>query len=215
MQASCSAISHSDIVDIPSIEPGALLIPLFDDLVDLLSMEAWETLWGYFESRGPRFTKVSLSARLAVLMIQDMPSSRGKALPLLKFLNSFYRYLPRADSYLSFRARVHEWAITAFEISDKSSVNFRGDFPLMARLAWEDEDILDEDVEMLDGEETAATDVADEAVGPDIEITVRPSHDNQDESKSKPNEAVSNAKIESEVPKAVDADVSKGRPSEA
>lgn len=87
-----------------------------------------------------------------------MPSSRGKALPLLKFLNSFYRYLPRTPAFLPFRARVHEWATTAFEISDKSSVNFRGDFPL-TRLVWEDEEIDNEDVDMADGgvEQQAST----------------------------------------------------------
>jgi THO complex subunit 1 len=109
-----------------------------------------------------------------------MPSSRGKALPLLKFLNSFYRYLPRTTTYLSFRARVHEWATMAFEISDKSSVNFRGDFPLMARLTWEDEEIEEEDVDMADAEEenevtakAKATDTKGEATGESSETALK------------------------------------------
>ncbi|KAE8541704.1 hypothetical protein D1P53_001875 [Cryptococcus gattii VGV] len=67
---------HRAFQEIPLLEPGALFIPLLEELVELLSVSTWRSLWSYVESRSKRFTK-------------DMPASRGKALPLLRTINAF------------------------------------------------------------------------------------------------------------------------------
>ena len=59
---------------------------------------------------------------------QDMPASKGKALPLLRIINSLLRFLPRTPEDLVFRGRVHQFASSVISVADKSAVNLRGDY---------------------------------------------------------------------------------------
>lgn len=111
--------------EIPFLEPGALFIPLLEELVELLSVGTWRSLWSYVESRSKRFTK-------------DMPASRGKALPLLRTINAFLRFLPRTPEDLVFRGRIHQFASSVFSVADKSAINMRGDYSEV-KTVWEEE----------------------------------------------------------------------------
>ncbi|OCF34437.1 hypothetical protein I316_03951 [Kwoniella heveanensis BCC8398] len=117
---------------VPTLEPGALFIPLLEELVELVSVESWRELWTYIETRSKRFTK-------------DMPASRGKALPLLRTINAFLRFLPRTPADLVFRGRVHQFASSVISVADKSAINMRGDYAEV-RTIWDEEDV-DEGVE--------------------------------------------------------------------
>lgn len=77
------------------------------------------------ESRSKRFTK-------------DMPASRGKALPLLRTINAFLRFLPRTPEDLVFRGRIHQFASSVFSVADKSAINMRGDYSEV-KTVWEKE----------------------------------------------------------------------------
>ena len=57
-----------------------------------------------------------------------MPASKGKALPLLRTINAFLRFLPRTPDDLVFRGRVHQFASSVISIADKSAINMRGDY---------------------------------------------------------------------------------------
>ncbi|KAI9638858.1 THO complex subunit 1 transcription elongation factor-domain-containing protein [Dioszegia hungarica] len=108
-------VVYASMPDSLSLEPGKLFIPLLEELIELLSVEIWRNLWKYIETRSKRFTK-------------DMPASRGKALPLLRTLNSFLRFLPRTPEDLVFRGRIHQFASSVISVADKSAVNLRGDY---------------------------------------------------------------------------------------
>ncbi|OXH48498.1 THO complex subunit 1, partial [Cryptococcus neoformans] len=116
---------HKTFQEIPFLEPGALFIPLLEELVELLSVSTWRSLWSYVESRSKRFTK-------------DMPASRGKALPLLRTINAFLRFLPRTPEDLVFRGRIHQFASSVFSVADKSAINMRGDYSEV-KTVWEKE----------------------------------------------------------------------------
>jgi THO complex subunit 1 len=80
-----------------------------------------------------------------------MPASRGKALPLLRTINAFLRFLPRTPEDLVFRGRVHQFASSVISIADKSAINLRGDYNEV-KTVW-DEPITEEqaghgDIEM-------------------------------------------------------------------
>ena len=60
--------------------------------------------------------------------VQDMPASKGKALPLLRTINAFLRFLPRTPADLVFRGRVHQFASSVISVADKSAINMRGDY---------------------------------------------------------------------------------------
>jgi THO complex subunit 1 len=47
----------------PVIEPGAIFIPILEELVELISVESWRDLWTYIETRSKRFTKASAAAK--------------------------------------------------------------------------------------------------------------------------------------------------------
>ena len=57
-----------------------------------------------------------------------MPASKGKALPLLRIINAFLRFLPRTPADLVFRGRVHQFASSVISVADKSAINMRGDY---------------------------------------------------------------------------------------
>lgn len=82
------------------------------------------------ESRSKRFTK-------------DMPASRGKALPLLRTINAFLRFLPRTPEDLVFRGRIHQFASSVFSVADKSAINMRGDYSEVKTI-WEEEPKVEE-----------------------------------------------------------------------
>lgn len=71
-----------------------------------------------------------------------MPASRGKALPLLRTLNSFLRFLPRTPEDLVFRGRIHQFASSVISVADKSAVNLRGDYSDI-QTTWEAEEEKD------------------------------------------------------------------------
>ncbi|WVQ95789.1 hypothetical protein IAU59_002888 [Kwoniella sp. CBS 9459] len=123
----------------PALEPGALFIPLVEELVELVSVESWRELWSYIETRSKRFTK-------------DMPASRGKALPLLRTINAFLRFLPRTPADLVFRGRVHQFASSVISVADKSAINMRGDYAEV-RTVWDEEEIRKEEVEEVKQDE--------------------------------------------------------------
>ncbi|WVR08034.1 hypothetical protein IAU60_005078 [Kwoniella sp. DSM 27419] len=137
---------------VPSLEPGALFIPLLEELVELVSVATWRELWLYVETRSKRFTK-------------DMPASRGKALPLLRTINAFLRFLPRTPADLVFRGRVHQFASSVISVADKSAINMRGDYAEV-RTTWDEP----EEEQVEEGEQDKK-DVHDESTkpGPDAE----------------------------------------------
>lgn len=69
---------------------------------------------------------------------QNMPASRGKALPLLRIINAFLRFLPRTPEDLVFRGRVHQFASSVISVADKSAINMRGDYNDI-KTTWEEE----------------------------------------------------------------------------
>ncbi len=68
-----------------------------------------------------------------------MPASKGKALPLLRTINAFLRFLPRTPAELVFRGRVHQFASSVISVADKSAINMRGDYSDV-KTTWEEED---------------------------------------------------------------------------
>ena len=48
-------------IDNAAIEPGAIFLPMIEEMVELISVESWRELWVYIEMRSKRFTKVRLS----------------------------------------------------------------------------------------------------------------------------------------------------------
>ncbi|KAL7425191.1 hypothetical protein Q5752_000879 [Cryptotrichosporon argae] len=139
-------VAYETHPQIPALEPGALFIPLLEDLVELVSQSSWRLLWTYVETRARRFTQVRTGARALrrkaewdMLIDQNMPSSKGKALPLLRTINAFLRTLPRTPDGLAFRGRVHQFASAAIGIADKSAINMRGDYGDV-RTVWEDDE---------------------------------------------------------------------------
>ncbi|ODN72895.1 hypothetical protein L202_08318 [Cryptococcus amylolentus CBS 6039] len=118
----------------PSLEPGALFIPLLEELVELLSITTWRRLWSYIETRSKRYTK-------------GMLPSRGKSLPLLRTINAFLRFLPRTPSDLVFRGRIHQFASSVFSVADKSAINMRGDYGEV-KTVWEEEEAPSEDIKV-------------------------------------------------------------------
>ncbi|WWC73668.1 uncharacterized protein I206_107640 [Kwoniella pini CBS 10737] len=130
-------VVYTAFPDVPALEPGALFIPLIEELVELISVDSWRGLWTYIETRSKRFTK-------------DMPASRGKALPLLRTINAFLRFLPRTPDDLVFRGRVHQFASSVISVADKSAINMRGDYAEV-RTTWdEDEDKIESSVDQKD-----------------------------------------------------------------
>ncbi|KAK1923659.1 THO complex subunit 1 transcription elongation factor-domain-containing protein [Papiliotrema laurentii] len=111
--------------DIPSLDAGYNFVPLLEDLVELLSIDTWRELWSYVETRAPRYTK-------------GMLPSRGKALSLLRILNTFTRFLPRTPEDIAFKGRVWQFASRTIGITDRSAVNFRGEFNHY-KTTWEQE----------------------------------------------------------------------------
>jgi THO complex subunit 1 len=69
-----------------------------------------------------------------------MPPSRGKALPLLRTINAFLRFLPRTPEDLVFRGRVHQFASSVIGIADKSAINMRGEYAKL-QTTWEAEEL--------------------------------------------------------------------------
>lgn len=108
----------------PPLEPGAIFIPLLEEFVELLSVETWHTFFSYFETREKRFTR-------------DMPASKGKALPLLRTINTFLRTLSSTPADLQLRGRVQLFASRAISVSDKSAINMRGEYSGI-RTTWEE-----------------------------------------------------------------------------
>lgn len=74
---------------------------------------------------------------LLIADYQNMPASRGKALPLLRIINAFLRFLPRTPEYLVFRGRIHHFASSVIGIAERSAVNFRGDYADV-KTTWEE-----------------------------------------------------------------------------
>ncbi|GFZ49697.1 hypothetical protein JCM24511_07099 [Saitozyma sp. JCM 24511] len=137
-------VVYEAIPDAPSLEPGAVFIPLLEELVELISVDSWRTLWGYIETRSKRFTK-------------DMPASKGKALPILRTINAFLRFLPRTPADLIFRGRVHQFASSVISVADKSAINMRGDYNDV-KTTWEEQAV----VGSSEDEEVKAAEAADE-----------------------------------------------------
>lgn len=86
-----------------------------------------------------------------------MEPSRGKALPLLKLLNSLLRITPKTSSHpdqlcLEFRARVQLFAAKEIPLFDQSGVNPRGEYATDLGDNMVDEDELEEEVERTEGE---------------------------------------------------------------
>lgn len=71
-----------------------------------------------------------------------MPASRGKALPLLRTINAFLRFLPRTPEDLVFRGRVHQFASSVISIADKSAINLRGDYNEI-KTVWEEPEVAE------------------------------------------------------------------------
>ena len=84
-----------------------------------------------------------------------MPASRGKALPLLRTINAFLRFLPRTPADLVFRGRIHQFASSVIGIADKSAINMRGDFADI-KTTWETEpEVIKKGSDAIEIEEAA------------------------------------------------------------
>jgi THO complex subunit 1 len=83
-----------------------------------------------------RATRLPLSRR--VTDPKGMLPSRGKALSLLRILNTFTRFLPRTPEDIAFKGRVWQFASRTIGITDRSAVNFRGEFNHY-KTTWEQE----------------------------------------------------------------------------
>ncbi len=99
----------------PALETGALFIPLLEEFPELLLASTWHALFGYVESRAPRF-------------IKDMPVAKGKQLSMLRLINSFLRMLSTTPGDLELRGRVQLFASRAISVADKSAINLRGEY---------------------------------------------------------------------------------------
>lgn len=77
-----------------------------------------------------------------------MPSSKGKALPLLRTINAFLRFLSHTPEDLMLRGRVQLFAAAVIPIADKSAINMRGEYSAI-QTTWEESDPQD-DVEMAE-----------------------------------------------------------------
>jgi THO complex subunit 1 len=88
-----------------------------------------------------------------------MPASKGKALPLLRTINAFLRFLPRTPADLIFRGRVHQFASSVISVADKSAINMRGDYNDV-KTTWEEERVA---VGSSEDEEVKAAEVMEEA----------------------------------------------------
>ena len=124
------------------LEAGAPFIPLLEDFVELLSVSTWHLLFSYMETRAARFCK-------------DMPASRGKALPLLRTINAFLRFLSHTPQDLKLRGRVQLFSSSAISVSDKSAINVRGEYSAIAT-TWEGDEPKEDqdgDVEMKEEED--------------------------------------------------------------
>lgn len=128
----------------PALETGHLFVPLLEEYPELLLASTWHGLFGYVETRAPRFTK-------------DMPVAKGKQLSLLRLINSFLRVLSHTPADLELRGRVQLFASRAINIADKSAINLRGEYSRVVT-TWEEEPAEskpeeaagDGDVEMAD-----------------------------------------------------------------
>ncbi len=85
------------------------------------------------------------------IIIKDMPASKGKALPLLRTINAFLRFLPRTPADLVFRGRVHQFASGVISVADKSAINMRGDYNDL-KTSWEE--VIETEGEVKKKEET-------------------------------------------------------------
>lgn len=90
-----------------------------------------------------------------------MLGSKGKALPLLRTINAFLRFLPRTPADLVFRGRVHQFASSVIKVADKSAINMRGDYNDL-KTTWDEPELPKEDVEAdgdvkMEGEEKEET----------------------------------------------------------
>lgn len=110
----------------PSLEPGEVFIPLLEEFVELLLVSTWHELFSYVESRAPRFTK-------------NMPASRGKALPLLRTINAFLRFLSHTPEDLTLRGRAQLFASRVISVADKSATNLRGEYSQITT-TWEEDE---------------------------------------------------------------------------
>ena len=60
---------YSQWIENQSLEPGAIFIPLLEELVELISVETWRDLWSYVETRSKRFTKAGHLQRTTKLAL--------------------------------------------------------------------------------------------------------------------------------------------------
>jgi THO complex subunit 1 len=90
-----------------------------------------------------------------------MPASKGKALPLLRTINAFLRFLPRTPADLIFRGRVHQFASSVISVADKSAINMRGDYNDV-KTTWEERAPVGP-VGLLEDEEVKEAEEAEEA----------------------------------------------------
>ncbi|ORY34712.1 THO complex subunit 1 transcription elongation factor-domain-containing protein [Naematelia encephala] len=119
-------LASTSVPDAPLLEPGAVFMPLIEELVELVSIDNWRDLWTYVETRSKRFAK-------------NMPPSRGKSLNFLRIMNGFLRFLPRTPEDLALRGRIHQVSSSIIKLADKSAVNMRGDYNDL-KTTWESQD---------------------------------------------------------------------------
>lgn len=118
------ALGFIALTSAPYLEPGAVFIPLLEEFVELLLVSTWYELFTYVETRAPRFTK-------------NMPSSKGKALPLLRTMNAFLRFLSHTPEDLTLRGRVQLFTSKVISVADKSAINLSGDYSQVVTV-WEE-----------------------------------------------------------------------------
>lgn len=154
-----------------SLDAGAVFLPLFEEMIDLTSSQSWIILFAFLESRRKRLTEVrrwfpcrdgGLWLNSRFLASQNMQPNKGKALTLLRTLNTLLKLLCRSatgngdinTTQVKLRARIHIFMASVYGITDPSGTNSRGDFAPLPR-AFEHVPEASEDVEMKDETEAA------------------------------------------------------------
>ncbi len=167
-----AALDDSSSVKAVPLDAGAVFLPLFEEMIDLTSSRSWAILFVFLEKRRKRLTAVSRSFAGLVgdlwlnghfLPLQNMQPNKGKALTLLRTLNTLLKLLRRSatgcnasnTTQARLRARIHIFMASVYGITDPSGTNSRGDFAPLPRTFKEVYEKF-EDIEMKDEVEAAA-----------------------------------------------------------
>ncbi|KAF9505817.1 hypothetical protein BS47DRAFT_1306078 [Hydnum rufescens UP504] len=94
---------------------GSVPLDILRDLFDMHSVKLCQTIFDWLESRSPRLTA-------------NLVPSKGKALVLLRQLNTLVRRVSKTGDSAKFNGRILNFLSAAFPLGERSSVNLRGEY---------------------------------------------------------------------------------------